>query len=184
MGNINLLPHEHIVKMVVFIEKPPLISSNCYEIMKKCFNTEETWHKWWLEHSIRNSMLNRKFPVTMARGDVSKLPKITILHCFFPWKLILKCCNFSMNWDRVKGYLASVTSYPKIYLRPFLACDMSKIFLAIRGTAAPFKPQNRRVHPPSGSLLMHILDRGRRRKSGHFFKQHYFSNKNKCWGNK
>jgi hypothetical protein len=28
-------------------------------------------------------MLIRTIPVTMAMGDVSKLPKITILHCFF-----------------------------------------------------------------------------------------------------
>jgi hypothetical protein len=26
--------HEHIVKMAVFIEKPPVTSSNCYETMK------------------------------------------------------------------------------------------------------------------------------------------------------
>jgi hypothetical protein len=35
-------------------------------------------------------MLNRKFPVTMATGGVSKLPKITILHCFFPIKTDFK----------------------------------------------------------------------------------------------
>jgi hypothetical protein len=29
---INLLPHEHIEK--IFIEKPPVTSSNCYESMK------------------------------------------------------------------------------------------------------------------------------------------------------
>jgi hypothetical protein len=28
-------------------------------------------------------MLNLKFPVTMATGDVSQLQKITIVHCFF-----------------------------------------------------------------------------------------------------
>jgi hypothetical protein len=28
------LPHGHIVKMAVFIEKPPVTSSNCYETMK------------------------------------------------------------------------------------------------------------------------------------------------------
>jgi hypothetical protein len=93
-------------------------------------------------------MHNRKLSVTMATGDVSKLPKITILHCFFPSKPISKCCNFSMNWDRVKGFSASVNSYPKIDLRPFLACHMSKIFLAMRGTPPPFKPPNRRGHIP------------------------------------
>jgi hypothetical protein len=83
------------------------------------------------------------------------LPKITILHCFFPSKLISKCCNFSMNWDRVKGFSASVTSYPKIDLRPFLACHMSKIFLAMRGTPPPFKPPKQKgAHPPSSNPLM------------------------------
>jgi hypothetical protein len=65
------------------------------------------------------------------------LPKITIFALFFPSKLISKCCNFSMNWDGVKGFSASVTSYLKIDLRPFLACHMSKIFLAMRGTPPP-----------------------------------------------
>jgi hypothetical protein len=77
------------------------------------------------------------------------LPKVTIFHCFFfPSKLISKCCNFSMNWDRVKGFSASVTSYTKIDLRLFLACHMSKIFLAKRGNPPPFKPPNRRGHIP------------------------------------
>jgi hypothetical protein len=30
----NTFPHEHIVKMAVFIEKHPLTSSNCYETRK------------------------------------------------------------------------------------------------------------------------------------------------------
>jgi hypothetical protein len=34
-------------KMAVFTEKPPVTSSNCYETIKKCFNTNQTWHKCW-----------------------------------------------------------------------------------------------------------------------------------------
>jgi hypothetical protein len=45
------------------------------------------------------------------RGDISKLPKITILHWFFPSKFMSKCCNFSMDWDRVKCISALVTRY-------------------------------------------------------------------------
>jgi hypothetical protein len=37
------------------------------------------------------------------------LPKITILRWFSPSKLISKCCNFSMDWDRVKCFSALVT---------------------------------------------------------------------------
>jgi hypothetical protein len=73
---------------------------------------------------------------------------------FFPSKLISKCCNFSMNWDRVKGFSASATCYPKIDLRPFLACHMSKIFLEMRVTPPPFKPPKQKgAHPPSGNPL-------------------------------
>jgi hypothetical protein len=32
--HFNLLPHVHIVKNGVFIEKPPVTSSNCYETLK------------------------------------------------------------------------------------------------------------------------------------------------------
>jgi hypothetical protein len=46
----------------------------------------------------------------------------------FPSKLISLCCNFSMDWDRVKGFSAFVTCYLTIVLRPFLARHMSKIF--------------------------------------------------------
>jgi hypothetical protein len=77
-------------------------------------------------------MLNRKFPVTMTTGGTSQnCQKSLFCIVFFPSKLISKFCNFSMNWDRVKGFSASVTSYPKIDLRPFLAFHMSKIFLGI-----------------------------------------------------
>jgi hypothetical protein len=68
------------------------------------------------------------------------LPKITILPRFFPSKFISKCCNFSRDWDRVKGFSALVTRYIMIDLGSFLASDKSKIFLAMRGTPPPFKP--------------------------------------------
>jgi hypothetical protein len=76
-------------KLAVFIEKPPETSSNCYETIKKCLKTDKTW----LHHSLCNGMLNRKFPVTMATGDVPKFPKITILHCLFFSFKVLKLLN-------------------------------------------------------------------------------------------
>jgi hypothetical protein len=65
------------------------------------------------------------------------LPKITILRWFFP----SKCYNFSKDWDRVKCFSALVTRYLMIDLWSFLPSHKSKIFLAMRGTAVPFKPQ-------------------------------------------
>jgi hypothetical protein len=135
----NLLPHEHIYcEKWPFSLKSLLLQVKTTMKLWKCFNTGETWHKCWLGHSVCNSMLNRKYSVTVATKGRLKIAKITILHCFFPSKLISKCYNFSMNWVRVKGFSASVTSYPRIDL------------------------------PPSGNPLMYHFDRGRRRKSGHF----------------
>jgi hypothetical protein len=60
------------------------------------------------------------------------------LYCFFSqpnW--FQKCCNFSMDWERVTGFSALVTHYLTINLRPFLACHMSKIFLAMRPLQNP-----------------------------------------------
>jgi hypothetical protein len=75
----------------------------------------------------------------MATRGFSKLRKNHYFAFFFPLKLISKCCNFSMNWDRVKGFSAPVTNYPKIDQRPFLAWHMSKIFLVMRGETAPLQ---------------------------------------------
>jgi hypothetical protein len=47
------------------------------------------------------------------------LPKITILRWFFPSKLISKCCNFSMDWDRVNCFTMLVTHYLMIDLESF-----------------------------------------------------------------
>jgi hypothetical protein len=48
----------------------------------------------------------------------------------FPSKLISKCCNFSMDWDRVKSFSVLVTCYLKIGLCPFLASYKSNIFVS------------------------------------------------------
>jgi hypothetical protein len=53
-----------------------------------------------------------------------------------------------MDWDIVKRFSALVTRYLMIDVGSFLAFNKSKIFLAMRGTATPFKPPNRRWHIP------------------------------------
>jgi hypothetical protein len=70
-------------KMAVFIEKPPVTSSNCYETMKNASilmklgtNVDYT-----IAYVTACSMVNFLLPWQRG-GDVSKLPKITILHCF------------------------------------------------------------------------------------------------------
>jgi hypothetical protein len=84
-------------KMAVFIDKPPVTSSNCYETMKNASILMKLGAN--VDYTIASvpacSMVN--FLLPWQRGDVSKLPKITIFALFFPSKLISKCCNFSMN---------------------------------------------------------------------------------------
>jgi hypothetical protein len=70
------------------------------------------------------------------------LPNSLFCVNFFPSKLISKCCNFSMDWDRVN------TRYLMINLGSFIASHKSKLFLAMRGTPPPSNPPNRRVHIP------------------------------------
>jgi hypothetical protein len=137
-------PHEHIVKNGRFHWK-----ASCYKFKllwnyEKCFNTNPILIKlgtnfdWTIAFVTTCSVLN--FLLPWQRGDISKLPKITILSRFLPSKFISKCCNFSRDWDRVKVFSALVTRYIMIDLRSILASHKSKIFLAIRGTPPPFKP--------------------------------------------
>jgi hypothetical protein len=132
-------------KMAVFIEKPPVTSSNCYKtkindsiLMKLGTNVN-----WTIPSVTACSILI--FLLQWQPGDVSKLRKITIYYIvFFQSKLISKCCNFSMHWGRIKGFSAFVTCYLRIDLMLFLACHMSK------WTICPLQtPQNRRgyIHP-------------------------------------
>jgi hypothetical protein len=78
----SFYPMSILLKMAFFIEKPPVTSSNCYETMKKCFNTDETW----LDHNLCNSMLNRKFLVTIATGERLKIAKNHYFALFFSIK--------------------------------------------------------------------------------------------------
>jgi hypothetical protein len=157
-------------KTAVFIEKLTVTSSNCYETMK---NTSiliklGTNVDWTIAFVTTCSVLN--FLLPWQRGDTSKLSKINILPWFFPSNFISKCCNFSRDSDRVKGFSVLVTRYRRIDLGSFLAFHKSKIFLAIRGTATPFKsPKQTGAHPPSGNPLMYLVDGGRAEKVLTFF---------------
>jgi hypothetical protein len=82
------------------------------------------------------------------------------LHRFFsPSKLISKCCNFSMDWDGVKGLSVLLTRYLTIHMRPLLACQISKIFLAMKGACRPVQIKQKGAHPPSGNPPMYLFDR-------------------------
>jgi hypothetical protein len=80
--------------MAVFIEKPPVTSSNCYETMKNASILMKLGTNVYYTIASVTACSKVNFLLPWQRGDVSKLPKITILHCFFPSKLTSKCCNF------------------------------------------------------------------------------------------
>jgi hypothetical protein len=81
-------------KMPVFIENPPVTSSNCYETMKNAsilikLGTNVDW-----TIVLVTTCLVLNFLLPWQRGDISKLPKSLFCLDFFPSKLISKCCNF------------------------------------------------------------------------------------------
>jgi hypothetical protein len=147
-GDLTLSFMSILWKMAFFIEKSPLTSLNCHETMKNASILIKTWHKCWLDHYLCNNMLSLKFPLTMATRRHLKIAKNRYFALIFPSKLISKCCNFSMDWDRVKGFSALVTHYLTINLGSFLASHKSKIFLTMRGSTSPFKPPKQKGHIP------------------------------------
>jgi hypothetical protein len=84
----------------------------------------------------------------MATRGHLKIAKNHYFALIFSSKLISKCCYLFMDKDRVKCFSTLVTRYLMIDLGSFLASNKSKIFLAMRGTAAPFKhPKQKGAHP-------------------------------------
>jgi hypothetical protein len=130
--------------MADFIKKPPFTGSNCYETIKRlqyCSNLAKNvdWNI-----AFIYSILNLKSLVTMAAREHLKLTKSTNLRCFS-----IKQCNFSIDWDKVKGFLELVTRYLKVDLMPFLTSHKSKIFLEMKGSADSFQtPTQKGAHPP------------------------------------
>jgi hypothetical protein len=152
---LNLLFHEHIAQNGRFHWKASCNKfkllwnyENASILMKLGTYVDET-----IASVTACSIVN--FLLLWQRGTFQNCQKTLFCIVFFSSKLISKCCNFSMNWNRVKGFSASVTSYPKINLRPFLACHMSKIFLTMRGNLPPLNPpKHKGAHPPSDNPLM------------------------------
>jgi hypothetical protein len=83
--------------MAVFIEKTPVTSSNRFKTIQTAsiLINLGTNVDWTIAFVTTCSDLNLLLP--WQRGDISNLPKITILRRFFPSKLISNCCNFSMD---------------------------------------------------------------------------------------
>jgi hypothetical protein len=119
---VNLLPYEHIVKMVDFIEKHPVTSSS-YETMKNAsiLMKLETNVDWKMISLTACSILNFLLPWHL--GYFSKLRKITILHYFFPCTGL----NFLLPWQR-GGYTITVYCKDLLQFLPFL---LKLIVLAI-----------------------------------------------------
>jgi hypothetical protein len=95
-------------------------------------------------------MLSLKFLLTWQRRNISKLPKITTLRWFLTSKLISKCCNFSMDSNKVKAFLALVTRYLMICLGHFKPLTILKFSWRWGGLPPPFKhPKQKGARPPS-----------------------------------
>jgi hypothetical protein len=105
--------------------------------------------------------INAKWPITVLTAcsilncllqwqlwDVSKLHKITILHCHFPTKhWFSKCCIFPMDWDRVKAFQLD-DALP--YDRHVIIFSISQVqnFLSDKGGFCPLQTPNIRGHTP------------------------------------
>jgi hypothetical protein len=138
----NPLPHEHIIKSGRFHWK--------VQIAMKLWKMLQYW---WNLTVTACSIVN--FLLAWQLGDVSKLPKKHYF-AFFSSKLISKCCNFSMDCDRVNGFSTLVTRYLTIDLRLFLACHIFKINFAMRGTDTPVKTSKAEGGTPPFWQPLHV----------------------------
>jgi hypothetical protein len=121
-------------KMVFFIAKYPGTSSNCYKTIKTASTLIKLGTNVNLTIAYVKTCSVLNFLLPWYQGEISKLPKKLFCVDFFSSNWISKCFNFSMDWDRVKGFSAMVTRHLIIDLESFLAPHSSNIFLAIRGT--------------------------------------------------
>jgi hypothetical protein len=119
-------------------------------------------------------MHNLKFPVTTATGASQNCQKSPFSVVFFS----IKCSNFTMDWDKVKGFSGLVLCYLKIY---FLAPHKSKIFLTMRGGYRPLQtPSNRRGHiPPLEPPCRTLLKGGAQKKLS--FLNNFSQTENSVW---
>jgi hypothetical protein len=163
--------------MTVFIKRPPVTCSNCYETMKKDSVLMELGTNVDSTIALVTAYSIFNFLLTWQRGNVSKLHKLHNFHCFFRQNWF----NGLRNWERVKSFSALVTRYLTIDLMPLLVRHMSKMFLPMRRAAALLQTletqrgTSRFWQPPDVRF-----DGGQRRKVITFFQ--HFSNKNMCLG--
>jgi hypothetical protein len=144
--------------MAVFIEKPPVTSSNSYETRKNAsilikLGTNDDWT---IAFVTTCSVLN--FLLPWQQENISKLPQNHYFASSFSIKIYFKVLQLlkGLRWSQ---RIFSV-GYTVPYERPG----------AMRGTSASFKPPKQKgAHPSSGDTLMYLLDGGRRLKSAYIF---------------
>jgi hypothetical protein len=109
-------------KIAIFIEKPPVTSSNCYETMKiaSLLIKLGTNVDWAIAFVTTCSVLN--FLLPCQRGDISKLPKITILRWFFHQNWFQSAVKrfstliYAFSYDRLWVILTSHNSQVQNFL--------------------------------------------------------------------
>jgi hypothetical protein len=90
MRCLNPFHHEHIVKNGRFHWKASRYKFKLLWNYEKCFNTNQTWHKCWLDYCLCNDMLSRKFPVTMSKRGHLKIAKNHYFAAIFSIKIYFK----------------------------------------------------------------------------------------------
>jgi hypothetical protein len=109
-----------------------LRSQNCHRttsiLTKRSTNVD-----WSIAFVVACEIVN--FPLTVATMTSQFAKNHFFCIVLSPSRLISKCCNFSIDWDRVNSFSALVSSYMNLKIDPrlFVACHMSKTFLAMRG---------------------------------------------------
>jgi hypothetical protein len=120
-----------------------------------CFHWHTSYYKWNFKNALilfklgtnvdwtvtfvtAYSILN--FLLSWLRGHL-EIAKHHFLALIFPPKLISKCCNFSMDWDRVKDFSALVTRYLRSPHR-------QETFGLVRLTTDPLQTTKQRGYNP------------------------------------
>jgi hypothetical protein len=98
------LLHEHFLKKWLFSWKTSCYNLKLLRNYKRCFNIYITWHTFGAFVTI---YLILNFLLPWQRGDISKMPKITILRCFLPSKLIQSATT--SLWDEIESVVISIS---------------------------------------------------------------------------
>jgi hypothetical protein len=87
---LDPFPKEHIVKNGHFHWKASSYKFKLLWNYEKSFNTNQTWHKCWLDHCLCNDMVSLKFPVTTATRGHLKIAKNHYFASIFSIKIYFK----------------------------------------------------------------------------------------------